>query len=53
MSPDTCAGFEIALGHLGLFALLSFLLSNTGFGKLSFKVAGVDLLGLLLLLLQS
>lgn len=48
VGPDACAGFEVALGHLFLFALC-FLLCETGLSELSFEVGGV--LGLLRLLL--
>jgi hypothetical protein len=52
VGPDACAGFEVALGHLFLFALC-FLLCETGLGELSFEVGGVLGLLRLLLLLQG
>lgn len=52
VGPDACAGFEVALGHLFLFALC-LLLCETGLSELSFEVGGVLGLLRLLLLLQG
>ena len=50
VGPDTGASFEVALGDL---VLLRALLRDIGLGQLRFEIAGVGLLGgLMLLLLQ-
>lgn len=52
VGPDARAGLEVALRDFCLL-LLGFLLCDSGLGELGFKVAGVNLLRLLLLLFQG